>query len=402
MRNADEDITRDLAGQSTVLRRLAPLCLAMFTGYLAVSMPLPVVALLVHDQLGFGTVVAGLAVGLQPLANLAMRPWAGRAVDRTGAKPIFVRGLCLATAANLIALASTAADVPVLALAILLAGRIVLGIAESLIITGILTWAVGRAGPGRAGQAISWNGVAQYSALAAGAPVGVLLFNTGGFATLSVVATAVPLIAIAIVTPLAALLPSGGVRSPLRSVVARVFGPGSLLGLAGLGFAALTTFASLMFAARGWPGGGLALTAFGMAFAGARLIVGHLPDRLGGMRVAAGAMGVEAIGQLTLWLAPSPAIALTGAAITGIGCSLIFPSLALEALRQVGPQDRGTALGAFAAFQDLALGIAGPLLGVLILFGNEGTVFLGGCIAAVLGAAICSAAQRRLPYRPAT
>lgn len=401
MPNAEQDIARAPA-EPAAARRLAPLCVAMFCAYLAVSMPLPVVAILVHEELGFGTVVAGLAVGLQPLANLAARPWAGRAADRAGTKPIFLLGICLAAAANVVALASAAATAtPVLALTILLAGRIVLGVSESLVITGILTWAVGRAGPGRAAQAISWNGVAQYSALAAGAPLGVALFETSGFAALAAAAACAPVLALIVALPLAAVPPAGGERQPLRGIVARIRFPGSLLGLAGLGFAALTTFASLMFAARGWSGGGLALTAFGTAFAGARLVVGHLPDRLGGMRVAGISLAVEAVGQLVLWLSPSPAVALAGAAITGLGCSLIFPSLAIEALKGVSPQDRGTALGAFAAFQDLALGLAGPVLGVLILVGDEATVFLGGCIAAFIGAAICGAAQRRPSYRPA-
>lgn len=394
-RNAEPDGTR----RPHVLSRLAPLCAAMFCSYLAISIPLPVIAVHVHEGLGLGTVMAGLAVGVQPLANLAARPWAGRAADRAGAKRTLMLGLGLACAANLVALASTAGGIaPATALAVLLAGRAVLGVGESLLITGILTWAVGRAGHGHAGQAMSWNGVAQYSALAAGAPIGMALFGAAGFPAVAIAAACAPLAGLAIVGALPAWPVSGGVRLPLHGVVARIWFPGMLLGFAGLGFAALTTFSSLMFAARGWPGGGLALTAFGIAFAGARLVVGHLPDRLGGRRVAAAAMSVEAAGQMILWLAPSPAVALAGAAVTGLGCSLIFPSLGIEALTAVAPQDRGTALGAFAAFQDLALGLAGPLLGGLMLVGDEATAFLVGFVAAVAGATICGAIRRRLAF----
>jgi MFS family permease len=61
---------------------------------------------------------------------------------------------------------------PVPSLLVLLAGRLVLGAGESLLITGVLSWAIMRAGASRAGRAMAWNGMAQYGALALGAPAG--------------------------------------------------------------------------------------------------------------------------------------------------------------------------------------------------------------------------------------
>lgn len=363
----------------------------MFLGFLTVSLPLPALPLHVAGGpgtggLGFGTAVAGLAVGLQSLATLLTRPWSGRMVDGRGARTTLLRGLVLCSAAGLVYLASTALPSPGASLAVLLAGRLVLGAGESLLITGVVSWAILRAGPGRAGTAMSWNGMAQYGSLAVGAPLGFALCRDAGFGAVSAVTVALPLVAVAFVLRLGPTPPSGGERLPLRSVVLRIWQPGAALMLAGIGFAAVSTFASLDFADRGWDGAGFCLLAFGVGFVGLRAAAGGLPDRLGGVAVAAACMGAEAAGQGLLWLAPGPALAFAGAGLTGVGCSLVFPSLGIEALRRVSDESRGIAIGGFAAFQDVAIGVTGPVLGLVASLDRPSTVFLFGAAAAGAGA----------------
>ena len=96
-------------------------------------------------------------------------------------------------------------------------------------------------------------------------------------------------------------------------------------------------------------------------------------------------MGVEAVAQVLLWTAPSPAVAFLGAGLTGAGCSLVFPALGVEAVRRVAPENRGVALGAFSAFQDLAIGSTGPVLGSLAALLGPPVVFLVGSVAALVG-----------------
>jgi MFS family permease len=174
-------------------------------------------------------------------------------------------------------------------------------------------------------------------------------------------------------------------RIPFTRVLGSITRPGAALFLQGVGFAAIGAFITLLFDSMHWANAGLALSGFGAAFVLVRLLAGHLPDRMPGFLLASVSFLVEILGQVLLWKAPNGAVALTGATITGLGCSLMFPSLGVEVVKAAPPQNRGTALGAFAAFQDVSYGITGPLAGIVAAGAGYKPVFLIGALAAVCG-----------------
>ncbi len=150
-------------------------------------------------------------------------------------------------------------------------------------------------------------------------------------------------------------------------------------------------FAALDFVRHGWPRAWLGLTCFAAGFVLVRIVGGRLPDRLGGVPVAIVSLGVEAIGQLVLFLAAGPLAALAGAMLTGLGCSLVYPSMAIVVVRRVDPRLRATAIGSFSAFQDLAYATTGPLAGLLADRFGVPVAFLVGVIAAADGFVIAAA-----------
>jgi predicted MFS family arabinose efflux permease len=249
----------------------------------------------------------------------------------------------------------------------------------------MMSWGIGLMGPARSGRVLALVGICMYGAFAVGGPLGLALLNHFGFGGLMSTCVALQSLGWLAARTFPGVVPHAGTRESFWRIIGRVWRPGTTIGLQGVGFAALGTFMSLYFLSRGWPYAGLGLTCFGGGFVAVRLLCGDLPDRIGGTSVAIVSLIVEACGQYLLWLAPDPLLALLGALLTGLGCSMVYPAMGVEVVKLVPPQLRGTAVGGFAAFQDLAYATTGPVAGLLADHTGYAAVFLIGGIAATLG-----------------
>ena len=368
---------------------------ALFCGYLAVGMPLPVIPLFVHDKLGFSSLVVGLVIGIQFLATVLTRGYAGRVTDQLGGKKAALQGAAFSALGGLLYLiAASPGFSPALSLAIIVAGRLAAGLGESQFVTGYVSWSIASVGPQRAGMSMSWTGIAMFAALAIGAPIGMSLYQSFGVQAVMIACIVAPLLAALIASSATSYASPAGDRLPFYRVISQIWREGTGLMLQGIGLSGLTAFASLYFSARGWGHAGLVMTAFGIGFIFVRVVLGQLPDRIGGYRVAIWSLGVEAIGQVMLWGAQNELMALGGALVTGLGCALVFPALGVEALKRVLPANRGSAMGAFVAFLDIAYGLAGPLAGLVAIRFGYASVYLFGAAGAIIGAALILVGRR--------
>jgi MFS family permease len=368
---------------------LLPIMTVVLIAFLVIGLALPVLPLHVHQGLGLSVFVVGLVTGSQFAASLISRVWSGHYADSRGAKRAVIAGLLTAVLAGLLYFLSLRfVGAPWVSVSILLLGRALLGGAESFIITGAVSWGLALVGPQSAGRVIAWIGMAMFAALALGAPLGTTLYAVGGFAAVAIATTLVPLVAVLLVAPLSPVPLQRGARPTLMKVARAVWMPGLGSALSSIGFGAIVAFSSLLSAERGWSPVWLAFSAFAVSLVVARLAFGHMPDRLGGARVALVCILIEAAGLGLIWLAPGRTLAAAGAALTGFGYSLVYPGLGVEAVRRAPPQSRGLAMGAYTAFLDLALGFGSPALGLIGGRAGLGSVFLASTLTVLCAAAI--------------
>jgi MFS family permease len=402
-----EAIMSALAVKTASLSEAAPVHLsrpalgiiaALFCGYLAVGLPLPVIPMFVHDHLGFSNLIVGLVIGIQFLATVLTRGYAGRLTDHHGGKRSALQGAAVCALGGLLYLIAAMPGLsPAISLAIIVGGRLAAGLGESQFVTGCVSWSIASVGPQRAGMSMSWTGIAMFAALAIGAPIGMAFYQTYGLEAAMVACIVAPLIAMIIAFYEVSYTSPAGRRLPFFSVIGQIWREGLGLMLQGVGLSGLTAFASLYFAARNWSHAGLVMTAFGIGFIFVRIVLGSLPDRISGYRVALWSLVVEAIGQAMLWGAPYEVVALAGALVTGLGCALVFPALGVEALKRVLPANRGSAMGAFVAFLDIAYGLSGPAAGAIAGQFGYAAVYLFGVVCALLGAALVATARSPKP-----
>lgn len=362
---------------------------ALLISYMVIAMTLPVISVFVTRELGFSNVVGGIAIGITFLVTIFSRGFFGKLVDSEGGKACMLKGLPLyAMGSFLCFIAAKLALHPMLALTMLLGGRIILGLGDSMILIGMLSWNIALVGAQRSAQVFSLVGASIYGAIAIGGPLGMLCVEQLSFAHLALFCTPLPLLGLLMIYKVPDALPQSVNVKPhisFISVVKSIWREGIIVFSQGVGFAALGAFIFLYFSHNGWQNAGFGLTCFGLGFVIMRIFFGNLPDKFGGIAVAIVSLTVAACGQLLLWLAPSATIALIGAFFTGIGCSLVYPAMGTEVIRKVAPELRGTAVGAFAIFQDIAYGATAPVAGLFADNFGYSIVFMFGFIVALVG-----------------
>ncbi len=155
-----------------------------------------------------------------------------------------------------------------------------------------------------------------------------------------------------------------------------------------MGYAGLAAFVLLHLQARGIGSGVVVLGCFSAVYAGTRLFIGHLPDKLGPRRVAAWCGLGEALGLLVIGLAPNLPVAVLGSLVMGVGFSLLHPSLALLVMNRTDTAQQGAALGAYTSFWDLGLFVFGPVTGAVATAFGYPAVFVVSAACAAAAAAV--------------
>jgi hypothetical protein len=247
---------------------------------------------------------------------------------------------------------------------VLLAGRVLLALGESLVVTGTMGWGIALVGPQHGGKVMAWLGIAIYAAFGRAHRWVWRSASAWGFAGIAVVSVLLPMLALLAVSPCVRWRPVPA-AARLYQVLGAVWQPG--LGLASPASVSVSSRHSspCCLLARSWGTRRWPSPASVWRSSWPACCFAHLPDQIGGAKVALVCVVIEVCGQLLIWQADHAWMAYAGAALTGFGYSLAFPGFGVEAMRRAPPQTRGLAMGAYVAFLDLSLGITSPLAGAL-------------------------------------
>ncbi|MER5424797.1 MFS transporter [Streptosporangium roseum] len=364
----------------------------LFCGYLGLTAAIPVLPGFVRDSFGATDVAVGMVVMATALTALLVRPVSGHLADRYGHRLVMRLG------ALIVAVGGALYFLP-LGLTGLIGVRLLLGVGEASLFTAGAVWVVSLAPHHRRGQLIGLYGVSMWGGISVGTFLGAMLLPLG-YGAVWGFSVAAALIGLALISsapvPPRTEQPSGGHALLVRPALL----PGAALALASAGYAGLAAFVVLHLQARGIDSGVVVLSCFSAVYAGTRLFIGHLPDRLGPRRVATWSGVGEAAGLLIIALAPNLTVAVIGSLVMGAGFSLLHPSLALMVMNLTEASKQGAAIGAYTSFWDLGLSVWGPVIGAVATGFGYPAVFVAGavCAAAAVAVALC---VRRPDTQPA-
>jgi MFS family permease len=362
-------------------------------GLLAVGATLAVLPHYVKDNLNGSDLEVGIVSGAFALTGIVCRPIAGNMADRRGRKPTVIVGALLA------ALAGGLYFVPAGILGLIVA-RLFLGAGEGTVFTAGSAWNVDMAPEERRGRMIGLYGLAIWTGLTLGPPIGVLLQHAGGFDLVWAFAAGAPLLGAVIASRLPEEYDSTEDVDRGPFISREALGPGVTFALSVFGFAAVSAFIVLSLDQRGIGHGPEVFSVFAATVVLTRLLAGGLPDRIGPARCAVGAALIETVGLVLLGAADSLPVVILGAMGMGAAFSLLFPSLSLVAINRVGPERRGVAMGTFTANFDLGMLVGSPLVGGAAALAGYSAAFYVAAFASLACACSAFSMSRRPALEP--
>ncbi|MGI9188183.1 MAG: MFS transporter [Gaiellales bacterium] len=356
----------------------ARIVLAGLGGFIALGAAYDVVPEIVKHDMHQTDVVVGWTLTIFAASALVCRFFAGYGMVRKGVRAIFALGFALLLVSGLMFLLVGEGTV-----GLLFAARVVQGFGQACMFTAGLAWAVTLAPDDRRGQAMSLFGLCVWAGLTIGPILAQLLIDHVGTTAAVLVLSIAPALALVAMIGIPAPERHGEQagfslpRPAMRPAIGLMFGA--------VVMATITGFAVLTFSERGHGGGAYVIAAYGAATFLGRIVVGHLPDRIGAVPSGAIAFVLAVLGTGVIAVAPSWPLGAVGGLVCGIAWSLLFPALGLLAVDRTPRSQRNSALAVYTAGFDLGTLVAGVSLGYIAHLSGYGAVYVFGTVFAIGG-----------------
>ena len=327
-----------------------------FLGFVGIGAIVPLLGPHVKRDLGQSDLVVGLAIGIFSVVALTSRLIAGPVTDRKGRKPALIAGLACCSVSGLAYLLP-------FGITAVFTGRILQGLGEAFLFVAAAAWAVEAAPEGRKAQALGFLGAGVWGGLAVGPAIGAFL---GSFENAALLLVLTPIPAVLALRNAPETLRERHPSAKAPSVIPRrALMPGIVLGFVNVHYPAMAGFLTLHLASTGNAAGGKAFSAYAVVILTSRFFLGGLPDRIGPRITFYVGLFSMAAGLFVLSLGPGPGMSIFGAALTGFGFSLPWPSIASTVLNQAPDYERAASVGLLTACVDLFVGASSFVDGAL-------------------------------------
>jgi predicted MFS family arabinose efflux permease len=336
---------------------------------------LPTTPVFAVKALGADNSQVGYIIGVFTLSAVAIRPFAGYALDSAGRKKIFLWAM------GFFALLTFSYHLAV-SLILLLFLRLLHGFAWGATTTGGGTIAADLLPPEKRGEGIGYFGLSMTLAMALGPMLGLWLMGADQYGRLFLSAGVLGVLAFFAAClvnhprlPLTRHALSWGAffENRVLSICIAIF-------FLTVVYGGIVSFISLYSDETGTGNGGLFFLVFAVAMSVTRPLAGKVMDRRGpGPVLAAGLLSLIA-GFLVLWAGRDLTGFTAAAVLIGIGNGSTWPTLQTMVINLVEPQSRGVANSTFFSAIDLGIGFGSIALGWLAEATSIGTMYLASAV----------------------
>jgi MFS family permease len=379
------------------------LCVAVLGTYTAQGVLYPGLPLYLTGELGASKAVTGLVTSSMSVAALTARVWAGPFVDRYGRKPLLFLGTSVLALTGVALLHATS-------VAAVLVIRLAQGAAGALTYSSSAAMAADLAPVEQRARYLARFGSFFYVGFAAGPWLAEFLIGRSGFEAVwwTVVFAALATLAIALALPETGgrAVAGGGAPTTAVPILRRLFhpaavAPGVLFFCVSVGWSALSAFLALYARDIGLDSSDGLFLALSITVLATRPFAGTLADRMGKPAVLLPSVAFVAVALTTLAAFRSPAWAVAGLVLFGVGFSGLFPVLFAVVVDRAPDNERATAMSSFNVFFDVGAPLGGYGTGLLIDQGGFGLGFGATAALAAVGGVLLVDLVRRGGLRPA-
>lgn len=346
------------------------------------------------QALGANDAALGWVTAVTTISALLIRPFCGAILDRFGRKGIFLAGIIFMGLTSI-----TFEFIPFIGA--ILALRFIHGLAWGITSTASQTIASDIIPPKRFGEGMGLFALSASFALAIAPGVSLELFDANGLT---------PVIVIAVGTLAIAFFLARFLRyQPIKKATGISFKgmierdsilPSVIVFFLTACYGALVTFLAIHAAAQGVGNIGLFFTAYAIAVAVSRPLLGRIVDRRGYAILLLPGLALMVLALVLLSQANSTLLFILVALLYGSGFAACHSTLQTMAVASVAPERRGAANATFLIGFDSGIGVGSIISGLLVgALGYAGMYLVFGIMPLIAACIFLAFARKRKPPR---